>query len=201
MSANVEKKSSRNKILLILSMIVITILVLSGIIVLLGSNMLSPFGISQGVTMVDLQDDYLYQISGSFPVGHFKSYDDGDKILFRDKIIEVDSYIDDRFDKEVTRLYFSAHFLPMEWDIEQGRAINQSWYFYKQISGGYQHGTIFNMAGASAYIALMGDATNSFKTGNTVEITLHVTALLTGHERIDEFYSIKLEPEEIRIIG
>jgi hypothetical protein len=184
----------------------IAIVGISGVFI----NPSSPMAINigrQGVSMVDLQMDYTM---GGEAVGNFKSYNPGDTILFRDKIMRIEETTDINTGQAFTRLYFVAHPVPYRVQLERGIVEKESWYYYTWDGSHEEWRTIFPVVdqGSPWAVLVVKEEQTRFHVGDTVEIDLHVVErmpLITEYdtEIINEFWLVRARPfekEEVRIV-
>ena len=119
--------------------------------------------------------------------GDFKSFDEGDILVFRDRITSIELKEDKLTFRPYTMLYFSAYLMPTIDDLRVGRCETNSWYSWRTYdTQGVTAGcsSIFvNKRGSSAVfenylpevgIGVSGDVTGQFRIGNIIECKLSI---------------------------
>ncbi|MEM2112408.1 MAG: hypothetical protein QXX08_11125 [Candidatus Bathyarchaeia archaeon] len=163
----------------------------------------SAFGAKSAFTMKDLQNDYeyrgpTYNLLGEEKLcGNFRSFNDGDTVLFRDKVVRIELTGHQFGGGTVTNLFFEAFFWPDSSMLEHdanAKAGNMTWYvcyYYPQYSKTSME-TNFPMSGqrsSEAVIGVDGDVSDRVHEGDTIELTMHVYnkfSAFPGSTTVDE---------------
>jgi hypothetical protein len=139
------------------------------------------------VTMKNLQDDFEFReptytlLGDEYLSGNFKSYKPGDTVLFRDRIVRVETSTKPLIGSPITNLVFEAYpfphvaFPPGETE-KSGNGTWYVWYYHPEEARAYSQ-TNFPINGENvpeAIISIDGDVSSRFSAGEIVEITFHV---------------------------